>query len=307
MRSTTGTRRRRDGTRRHRARRRLRRPRPPSPVDRRQRAPAASAQHRRQRSGQEPVTIVVGALRPGVTAGGGRRLRRCRSASSRRRTPGSTSCPRSTTGRRRRSPRRSPAARCPTCSRSRSPTARPDRAGASSSTSTSASASCGYADKFNPNVLANGQDADGAIYAVPTQAYGIRCSYNRDPVRAGRSRPGQAARRPGTRSAAAAKTIAEQTGAAGFAQMATEQHRRLAARPRRDLRRAAAGWRRSPRTAPSPRPSTTPGPRPPSSASRPCAGRTTRWARTSTTTGARSTRRSRPARSACSRGSDLYT
>ena len=37
----------------------------------------------------------------------------------------------------------------------------------------------GYADKFNPNVLVNGQDADGKIYAVPTAAYGMSLTYNR--------------------------------------------------------------------------------------------------------------------------------
>ena len=37
----------------------------------------------------------------------------------------------------------------------------------------------GYADKFNPNVLVNGQDADGKIFAVPTAAYGMSLTYNR--------------------------------------------------------------------------------------------------------------------------------
>ena len=32
----------------------------------------------------------------------------------------------------------------------------------------------GYADKFNPNVLVNGQDKDGAIWAVPIAAYACR-------------------------------------------------------------------------------------------------------------------------------------
>jgi len=36
-----------------------------------------------------------------------------------------------------------------------------------------------YVDKFNPNVLVNGQDADGKIWAVPTQAYGMSLTYNR--------------------------------------------------------------------------------------------------------------------------------
>ena len=48
----------------------------------------------------------------------------------------------------------------------------------------------GYADKFNPNVLVNGQDADGKIFAVPTAAYGMSLTYNRTPVHAGRPRPG---------------------------------------------------------------------------------------------------------------------
>ena len=48
----------------------------------------------------------------------------------------------------------------------------------------------GYADKFNPNVLVNGQDADGKIFAVPTAAYGMSLTYNRTPVHAGRARPG---------------------------------------------------------------------------------------------------------------------
>src|SRR6187401_506475 len=37
----------------------------------------------------------------------------------------------------------------------------------------------GYADKFNPNVLVNGQDKDGKIFAVPTAAYGMSLTYNR--------------------------------------------------------------------------------------------------------------------------------
>src|SRR4029078_5943618 len=37
----------------------------------------------------------------------------------------------------------------------------------------------GYADKFNPNVLVNGQDKDGAIWAVPIAAYGMSLTYNR--------------------------------------------------------------------------------------------------------------------------------
>ena len=50
----------------------------------------------------------------------------------------------------------------------------------------------GYADKFNPNVLVNGQDADGKIFAVPTAAYGMSLTYNRSLFTAGRPRPEQA-------------------------------------------------------------------------------------------------------------------
>ena len=35
-----------------------------------------------------------------------------------------------------------------------------------------------YVSKFNPNVLVNGQDADGKVWAVPTQAYGMSLTYN---------------------------------------------------------------------------------------------------------------------------------
>ena len=37
----------------------------------------------------------------------------------------------------------------------------------------------GYADKFNKNVIVNGQDDKGAIWAVPIAAYGMSLTYNR--------------------------------------------------------------------------------------------------------------------------------
>ncbi|MEA2673138.1 MAG: multiple sugar transport system substrate-binding protein, partial [Chloroflexota bacterium] len=37
----------------------------------------------------------------------------------------------------------------------------------------------GYADKFNKNVITNGQDTAGAIWAVPIAAYGMSLTYNR--------------------------------------------------------------------------------------------------------------------------------
>jgi multiple sugar transport system substrate-binding protein len=77
-----------------------------------------------------------------------------------------------------------------------------------------------YVDSFNPNVLVNGQDADGQIYALPTQAYGMSLTYNRTLFTQAGLNPDQP---PTTweEVRAAAKTIAEKTGLAGFAEMAT--------------------------------------------------------------------------------------
>ena len=79
----------------------------------------------------------------------------------------------------------------------------------------------GYADKFNPNVLVNGQDADGKIYAVPTAAYGMSLTYNRSLF----TQAGLDPNSPPTtwdEVRTAAKAIADKTGVAGYAQMATE-------------------------------------------------------------------------------------
>lgn len=79
----------------------------------------------------------------------------------------------------------------------------------------------GYADKFNPNVLVNGQDPDGKIFAVPTAAYGMSLTYNRSLfTKAGLDPNAPPATWDDVR--AAAKTIAEKTGMAGYASMATE-------------------------------------------------------------------------------------
>ena len=78
-----------------------------------------------------------------------------------------------------------------------------------------------YADKFNPNVLVNGEDAAGKIYAVPTQAYGMGLTYNRTLFT-------QAGLDPNTPPTtwdevrADAKIIADKTHVAGFSQMATQ-------------------------------------------------------------------------------------
>jgi multiple sugar transport system substrate-binding protein len=77
----------------------------------------------------------------------------------------------------------------------------------------------GYADKFNPNVLVNGQDADGNIWAVPTQAYGMSLTYNCSLfTQAGLDPKNPPKTWDDVR--ADAKTIADKTGVAGFAEMA---------------------------------------------------------------------------------------
>jgi multiple sugar transport system substrate-binding protein len=79
----------------------------------------------------------------------------------------------------------------------------------------------GYADKFNPNVIVNGQDKDGAIWAVPIAAYGMSLTYNRTLFKAAGLDPDKP---PTTwdEVRTAAKTIAEKTSVAGYAEMATE-------------------------------------------------------------------------------------
>ncbi len=79
----------------------------------------------------------------------------------------------------------------------------------------------GYADKFNPNVIVNGQDDKGAISAVPIAAYGMSLTYNRTLFKAAGLDPDKP---PTTWDdiRTAAKTIAAKTGVAGYAEMATE-------------------------------------------------------------------------------------
>ncbi len=78
-----------------------------------------------------------------------------------------------------------------------------------------------YADKFNPNVLVNGQGDDGSIRAVPIAAYAMSLTYNRTIFKEAGLDPDKP---PTTweEVRAAAKTITEKTGKAGFAEMATE-------------------------------------------------------------------------------------
>jgi ABC-type glycerol-3-phosphate transport system substrate-binding protein len=78
-----------------------------------------------------------------------------------------------------------------------------------------------YVDKFNPNVLVNGQDADGKIWAVPIAAYGMSLTYNRTLFKQAGLDPDKP---PTTwdEVRAAAKTLSDKTHLAGFAEMATQ-------------------------------------------------------------------------------------
>jgi len=78
-----------------------------------------------------------------------------------------------------------------------------------------------YADKFNKNVLVNGQDDSGKIFAVPIQAYGVSLTYNRTIF----TQAGLDPNKPPTtwdEVETDAKTIADKAHVAGFAQMATQ-------------------------------------------------------------------------------------
>ena len=157
----------------------------------------------------------------------------------------------------------------------------------------------GYADKFNPNVLVNGQDADGKICARPDR--GLRHVADLQPRACSRRPASTRTSRPTTwdEVRAAAKTIAEKTGVAGYAEMATEN---------------TGGWQLTTSTYANGGRMETVGADGKVTATLnndatkaalqrlkdDALGRTTRWAPPSTTPGARSTRRSRPARSACS-------
>lgn len=75
-----------------------------------------------------------------------------------------------------------------------------------------------YADDFNPNVLAVAQDADGAVHGLPIAAYGIGLHYNRALYAEAGLDPDSP---PTTWEEVRehARTIAEETGQAGYAQM----------------------------------------------------------------------------------------
>lgn len=75
-----------------------------------------------------------------------------------------------------------------------------------------------YANAFNKNVLASGQDANGDIYAIPYQAYGVGLHYNRALF----TKAGLDPNKPPTtwdEVRVDAKQIADKTGQAGYMQM----------------------------------------------------------------------------------------
>ncbi|GAA1507643.1 ABC-type glycerol-3-phosphate transport system substrate-binding protein [Agromyces terreus] len=78
----------------------------------------------------------------------------------------------------------------------------------------------GYADKFNPIILDEVTGSDGNVYGFPRQAYANGLHYNRDLFEQAGLDPDQP---PTTwdEVRAAAKTIAEKTGKAGYATMAS--------------------------------------------------------------------------------------
>ena len=75
-----------------------------------------------------------------------------------------------------------------------------------------------YYDSFNPSVLEAAQDADGNIFAIPREAYGIGLQYNRDLF----TQAGLDPDKPPTTWEEVreyAKIISEKTGQAGYMQM----------------------------------------------------------------------------------------
>jgi multiple sugar transport system substrate-binding protein len=79
-----------------------------------------------------------------------------------------------------------------------------------------------YADKFNANVLVNGQDDKGAVWAIPYAAYGMSLTYNRTLFKQAGLDPDKP---PTTwdEVKADAKIISTKvSGVAGFAEMATQ-------------------------------------------------------------------------------------
>lgn len=79
-----------------------------------------------------------------------------------------------------------------------------------------------YADKFNKNVLVNGQDDKGAIWAVPYDAYGMSLTYNRTLFKQAGLDPDKPPTTWDEVKADAKIITSKVPGVAGFAQMATQ-------------------------------------------------------------------------------------
>ncbi len=171
----------------------------------------------------------------------------------------------------------------------------PHREQARSPTSTTQFRTLPYADKFNP-AIARGRDGPRrARLRHPGQVrLRRRPALQPDPLRAGRARPRQAADDLGRGPRVRQDDRRREPRRRRLRPDDPEQHRRLAAHRRRPTRAADAS-RRSATTARPPSARQRRPPRKPSSSSRTCAGRTTRWAATSCSTGAPSTRPSPPA------------
>ncbi len=164
------------------------------------------------------------------------------------------------------------------------------------------------ATKFNPNVLAAGQDANGKIFALPTAGLRHRSPVQPDPVQRGWSRSRTSRPRRGMRSGRRPRPSPRRPGRPATSQMTQSntggwmlttltyaQRRPDAGRRRRRHRQVDRSTTRARKAALE-------------SAQDAPLGATTRWAATSCSTGARSTRSSRPERSACiCGGSDVYT
>ena len=152
-----------------------------------------------------------------------------------------------------------------------------------------------YADEFNPSVLAAAQGTDGKIYGLPTDVYGVGLHYNRDAVRGGRPRPGLAADHVG-RGARGRQGDRRRDRPGRLRPDERQQHRRLDAH-HADLR--ARRPDASPRTAPTATVDNDATARGPADAARHAVERRVDGQEHQLRVGHRSTRRSPPARSAC--------
>ncbi len=221
-----------------------------------------------------------------------------RRRSSRTRTPTSTSSASSTSGPARPSPCSSPAAACPTSSRSRSPTPRRCSRTDSSWTSPTEIEELGYTDSFNPIILDGVTGRRRQHLRLP--APGVRRAVCTTTARCSR-RPGSTPTprpRRGTRSARYAKTDRRRDRQGRLRADGAEQHRRLAAdRADRRARRPHADRQRRRHGQVDDRQRGHEGDA--AVPARPALGGQLHRLQLPASTGARSTRSSRPATSAC--------